>query len=478
MTRTADDSRRHRGFLAWGSRRRFVLLLAVIPAWSLILSTRMLLALQGEAVYRRCLDAAGFDPAAPWDVAFLRLSIEVGRYSHCYPETVSHAVRPALWWTAAVLIVALINYRIGPLWARRTAFGAVPAPMRATLDALVEIAGLASRPPNFVVAVFDRSKDAVTIRRARRPTICLGAGLVKEGLVRSRQSRQERGRDTFRAVVLHELAHVHNRDIMIGYGARALWLTFVLGVVLPTATVHLWLSTGLAATGAYSHHWPNGAVRPLHEFIFVGALVVTGHLIYAGLQRTREQVADHDARVWGADPAVWAELERSTDAPAQFRRAGRLSFLRRPGAGTRRALELFAEVVIRLWTRLAESWQTHPMSARRCRWLAESGFIDANHGKILPSFLAVGACVLTATGMNRVWPGIEGVPRIVMITAVVLTLAILFSLSDGISKGKTHQWRHSAARDDSDISDLPNLVDPGHLELPWRHRDEDDGWWP
>ncbi|WP_159846999.1 M48 family metalloprotease [Nocardia sp. CY41] len=478
MTGNADDSRTHRGFLSWGSRRRFVLLLAVIPAWSLILSTRMLLALQGEAAYRRCLDAAGFDPASPWDVAFLRLSVEIGRYSHCYPETVSQAVRPALWWTAAVLIVALINYWLGPLWTRRTALGSVPAQLRATLDGLVDIAGLASRPPNFVVAIFDRSRDAVTIRRARRPTICLGAGLVKEGLGRSRQRGQERRPDIFRAVVLHELAHVHNRDIVIGYGARALWLTFVMGVAVPAAAVHLWLSTGRTPAGTYSRHWPTGAVHPLRECILVGALVVTGHLIYAGLQRTREQVADHDARVWGADPAVWAVLDRSTAALAEIRRAGRLSLLRRPGAGTRRPIELFAEVVAKLWTRVAESWQTHPMSARRCRWLAESGLIDDNHGKILPSFLAVGACVLTATGMNRVWPGIEGVPRIVMITAVVLTLAILFSLSDGISKGKTHQWRHSAARGDSDITDLPSFVDPGQLDLPWRHHDEDDRWWP
>ncbi|WP_063049858.1 M48 family metalloprotease [Nocardia arthritidis] len=478
MTSNTDGSRRHRGFLSWGTRRRCVLLLAVIPTWSLILSTRMLLALRGEATYRRCLDAAGFDPADLGDVTVLRLSIEFGRYSHCLPETVSQAVRPALWWTAGVLLAALVIYWIGPLWARRTVLGTMPAQMRATVDSLIEIAGLASRPPKFVVAIFDPTKDAVTIRRAGRPMICLGAGLVKEELGRTGRRGQERKPDTFRAVVLHELAHVHNRDVLIGYGARALWLTFVIGVAVPAAAVHLWLSTGLVATASYSQHWPNGAVNPWRELVFLGSLIVTGHLIYAGLQRTREQVADHDARVWGADPAAWTVLEHGTGEPAQIRRADRWSLPRWTDGGTHRPIALVAGVLNGLATRLAESWQTHPMSARRCRWLAESGFIDDNHGKIMPSFLAMGACMLTAAGMNRVWPGIEGVPRIVLIISVVLTLAVLFSLSDGISKGKTHQWKHSAAGDRHDSPDLPNFADSGPFEMPWWHHDDDNRWFP
>ncbi|WP_327110021.1 hypothetical protein OHB12_19490 [Nocardia sp. NBC_01730] len=62
-------------------------------------------------------------------------------------------MRSALWWTAAVLIVALVIYWIGPLWARRTVLGTMPAQMRATVDGLVEIAGLTSDPPKFVVAI-------------------------------------------------------------------------------------------------------------------------------------------------------------------------------------------------------------------------------------------------------------------------------------------------------------------------------------
>ncbi|WP_181719597.1 M48 family metalloprotease [Nocardia gipuzkoensis] len=475
MTRNADGARRHRGFLSWGTRRRCVLLLAVIPAWSLILSSRMLLALRGDAAYRRCLDAAGFDPADPWDVEMLRLPAGFGRYSHCLPATVSQAVRPALWWTAAVLVVALVVYWIGPLWARRTTLGTVPTQLRATVEDLIEIAGLTSRPPKFVIAIFDDSTDAVTLRRRGRPTICLGAGLVKMELSRTGQSRQQRQPDIFRAVVLHELAHVHNRDVLIGYGARALWLTFVIGVAVPAAAVHLWLSTGLVPADTYSRNWPSVAANPLRELIFLGSLIVTGHLIYAGLQRTREQVADHDARVWGADAEVWAALEGGTDALAEIRRARWLSPLRWTD-GIRRPIALIAEVMDRILTRLAENWQTHPMSARRCRWLAESGFIDDNHGKIMPSFLAVGACTLTGIGMNRVWPGIEGVLRVILIILVVLTLAILLSLSDGISKGKTHQWKHSAARDRHDFPDLPNLADPGRLDMPWRYRDEDNRW--
>ncbi|MFE7743069.1 hypothetical protein [Nocardia sp. NPDC057455] len=120
----------------------------------------------------------------------------------------------------------------------------MPAQLRATVDGLVEIAGLSSRPPKFVVAISDHSRDAVTIRRAGRPTICLGAGLVAEAFGGTGQRRRERQPDIFRAVVLHGLAHVHNRDVLIGYGARALWLTFVIGVAVPAAAMHIWLSIG------------------------------------------------------------------------------------------------------------------------------------------------------------------------------------------------------------------------------------------
>ncbi|MEU4342202.1 hypothetical protein AB0H00_13200 [Nocardia sp. NPDC023852] len=58
----------------------------------------------------------------------------------------------------------------------------------------------------------------------------------------------------------------------------------------------------------------------------------------------------------------------------------------------------------------------------------------------------------------------------------LLTVAVRLSLSDGISKGKAHQWQHSAARDSHDILDLPNFADHGPFGVPWRDRDEDNRW--
>ncbi|MFG3620992.1 hypothetical protein [Nocardia sp. NPDC047654] len=142
----------------------------------------------------------------------------------------------------------------------------------------------------------------------------------------------------------------------------------------------------------------------MRELSCLGGLIVSGHLIYAGLQRTREQVADHDARVWGADPAVWVMLEHGTNQLAGIRRVVLFAPLRRTSGGARGPLALVVRFMAGFVTRVAATWQTHPMSAQRCRWLAESGFIGDNHGKILPSFLAVGTCMLTAVGMNRIWP--------------------------------------------------------------------------
>lgn len=53
------------------------------------------------------------------------------------------------------------------------------------------------------------------------------------------------------------------REVLIGYGTGALWLTFVIGVAVPAAAVHVWLSTGLVAAGTYSRYRPTGAVNPL-----------------------------------------------------------------------------------------------------------------------------------------------------------------------------------------------------------------------
>ncbi|MFF4243622.1 M48 family metalloprotease [Streptomyces sp. NPDC001822] len=101
--------------------------------------------------------------------------------------------------------------------------------LRPLLDELVATAGLA-RPPRFVVASAAVTASAVVFGRWRRPTIRLDGGLV---------ATSDTQRDRFRAVVLHELAHVRNGDVGVTYFTVALWRVFL------TSVLPLWTAMGL-----------------------------------------------------------------------------------------------------------------------------------------------------------------------------------------------------------------------------------------
>ncbi|GHE99434.1 hypothetical protein GCM10018785_73860 [Streptomyces longispororuber] len=106
------------------------------------------------------------------------------------------------------------------------------------------------------------------------------------------------------AVVLHEMAHVRNRDVELGNAVRALWLAFAATTVLPYAVLLAWLGGG-AALGA----GPAGQqCSPLREGFLVALLVTTVYVAYTDILRHRELCADLDAVDWGADPRAWHVL--------------------------------------------------------------------------------------------------------------------------------------------------------------------------
>lgn len=109
---------------------------------------------------------------------------------------------------------------------------------RRELDNLVGLANLRARP-RFLVDPRAATAGAVVFGTSRETTVRLNAGLV---VGRSTDPRR------FRAVVLHEFAHIHNRDIGITYGTVAI----LLGVAERTVMgVMGWSNRAMAAR--YQH---------------------------------------------------------------------------------------------------------------------------------------------------------------------------------------------------------------------------------
>jgi Zn-dependent protease with chaperone function len=140
--------------------------------------------------------------------------------------------RDQLAWIAVGLVVlfglAALLYVVHPQWiicrGRLAPLKAEDSPeLAAYLAGLVDEAGL-SRPPVFVLAPTVRTVSGVTFGRFRRYFVRLDAGLVVLFTT---------DRSQFRAVVLHELAHLANRDVNKTYLTIAIWRSFVAVAMLP-----------------------------------------------------------------------------------------------------------------------------------------------------------------------------------------------------------------------------------------------------
>ncbi|MET7790063.1 M48 family metalloprotease [Streptomyces sp900116325] len=249
---------------------------------------------------------------------------------------------------AVAFAVAVALYWLLPVWKTRRSKVAsldvmdVHGTLRPLLNELVAVAGL-TRSPRFVVEPAAPTASAVAFGRWRRPTVCLDGGLI---------ATSDTQRDRFRAVVLHELGHLHNRDVGVTYATIALWRVFLLLVLLPFVAVML---DNLLFSGTPDSR---GRYAPFntHVLVFSGLTVVAVYLTRAGILRNREIYADLMATRWGASREAW-------DGPAP----------QHCGVGPR------------LVTRFVELWRTHPSWALRRTSLTNPKALFALEG--LPLFL-------------------------------------------------------------------------------------------
>ncbi len=297
-----------------------------------------------------CLLAAGADPLHGTDLAnALSTTAQIDAFDACLSRY--HAQAP--WWSvmgslALLAILVGVLFRVLPAWRARPGrvvpLAAVDrdARIRLALDELAAVAGLACAP-RYVVDPAATSSGAVVFGSNRRPTVCLHGGLL---------ARRVTDPDRFRAVVLHELAHIRNGDVTLTYATVSAWRVFVVLVLLPFLAY-------LAALVVDQRSPLRVVDAPVmtRDFLRMILLVALVYLARADVLRSREIYADLAAARWGAHPSGWA-----VPAPDPARN------------GLRRALGSFAEL-----------WRTHPRWDLRRDALTDPGALFGV--RALPMFL-------------------------------------------------------------------------------------------
>ncbi|PPJ14447.1 hypothetical protein C5E51_02950 [Nocardia nova] len=343
-----------------GTAIRFALLIVVLVAATAAMTFNF-----ANGVLRSgswvCWLAAGGDP----DQDIGANIVLIGDQWHKLRDCSARYEPSAPWWTpmswtAVVIIAATGLFVVLPAWkSRKNKVARLEAidpdgHLEHQLHGLVDRAGLPLMP-RFVVDPTAGSAGAVVFGRTTRPTVCLHGGLIAQ-----RDSNSHR----FRAVVLHELAHIHNMDVTITYLTIALWRVFLALVLTPyVVSAIFWLTVG--------HHAWNvdiaGSVRDLVVSAFLTLLV---YLARADLLRHREICADRTAVRWGADARGWV--------------------FHTPEPVTGAVRKLFREFV--------ELWRTHPSWDLRREGLADPAQLFGVRG--LPFFLT-GAAGMVIIGDAR-----------------------------------------------------------------------------
>ncbi|WP_155375332.1 M48 family metalloprotease [Catellatospora vulcania] len=320
-----------------GTTLRFVSLVAAIfgtatYAFSLVYTRLPGNAEAGLFTYARCNEllrrgelGLSLDPAAIEDS-----ERDLAQASRCLAP---YEQAEAAWILAGLVLllaVALALYLAAPWWTRRRA-GLVPVTaadfprLHAALCDLTTEIGL-RRPPRFVLDPHAVAPGGLAFGRTGRYWVRINAGLVPLRITDPA---------AFRAVVLHELAHLRNRDVDIAYATMALWRAFVALALLPMAVaiVHPRIFVDPSTPPWVSADYPREVLNSgSRTVLFVGIV----YLVRNSVLRAREILADARAAQHGAADG----LRRVMAATAA--RETRLSWRRRFGVHPAAAARLHA----------------------------------------------------------------------------------------------------------------------------------------
>ncbi|MFC4011306.1 M48 family metalloprotease [Nonomuraea purpurea] len=349
-----------------GTTVRFTLLLVLL----LVSSGSMMLTVTNQfygASDYGCLLAAGGDPnQGVGRASTARIVPYFEAYQACRERYEPGA---PLWltllWPALLVAATVVLFWCLPRWkARRGRLVPLEAidhdgEIRRRLADFAAVAGL-DRLPRVVVDPAAASTSAVVFGSNRRPIVCLHGGLL---------ARRNTDPTAFRAVALHEFAHIRNGDVTLTYTTIAVWRVFMALVLLPYV---IWQLSRIP-TSARSRWWPADAPYATRELLLAVVMITLVYLARSDVLRNREIYADLAAVRWGADPRGWA-----------------FTVSDQAGGRLRRALGSFVEL-----------WRTHP------RWkLRQDALTDpaALFGvQALPMFLTGAAALLIETQAREYW---------------------------------------------------------------------------
>ncbi|MFB6891307.1 hypothetical protein ACFCX4_18605 [Kitasatospora sp. NPDC056327] len=286
--------------LGAGTNARFALLLVLLVAASGSMLMPVLTAFRSGSL-TGCLLAAGADVDR---LGTLGSTLRTTGQSLAYLPCAARDNPPLPWWQivcgpAAVLLFAAAIAAVLPRWKQRRGRCVELALVDRTGVVEARVRALAAGRVDPVPALFQASavltRNGAAFGRNRRPRLRLNAGLV---------ACRDTDAATFDAVVLHELAHVANRDLTVTYATVALWRSFLTLVLCPYVLVTFWRGTRLVARGdtLFSADYARQVALPV-----LTVLVIS--VVRAEVLRSRELHADLTARRWRAPlEHVWAAM--------------------------------------------------------------------------------------------------------------------------------------------------------------------------
>ena len=169
------------------------------------------------------------------------------------------------------------------------------------VQALAQAARLAA-VPTCVVDITSSGRSAIVLGTSRNPIVCLHLGLVARRLERAKTGDDDA---EFRAVLLHEFAHIRYGDVTAARVTMAVWRTFLVAVLLPYLVIsailllHGSVVPGLSGTATTSP-------ADERDILTVLVLAVLGYLARSDVLRNREIYADREAVRNGAKRDCWA----------------------------------------------------------------------------------------------------------------------------------------------------------------------------
>lgn len=206
----------------------------------------------------------------------------------------------AVWLISGLVLlfaVASLIYALRPAWLRyRRNLAPVPGELVEPLAELVAEAGL-DKAPTFLLDRGNVRAGGVAFGTHRRKYVALNVGMMP-----LRRTDPE----SFRAIVLHELAHVRN-DVTITYATLAIWRAFVVVVLTPYALT--WLNPMLLTTTPWRlPRFPEGWFT-LFALWHVAVLVLLVFAARVAVLRAREKHADATVVRWTGESDPYRLLQ-------------------------------------------------------------------------------------------------------------------------------------------------------------------------